>query len=67
MTFGVITRPKPPEGYVGLWVNIYKHSRFQTGGAYRSRRQADDIAKKYRYDCIFIFVKKKVNDSSSTN
>lgn len=60
-TFGVVARVKAPEGYVGVWVNIYDYDRkaFQSGGNYLTRKEADDIAKSYRYDCVYIHIKKR--------
>lgn len=56
----VVGRQKAPPGYVGIWVNIYKRwGNFYAGGSYRVRKHADRIAKPYRYDCIFVFVKKQ--------
>lgn len=58
-TFGVIARLKPPAGYVGVWINIYKHGKYyQSGGLYKTKRHADNIAKPYRHDCVFTFVRK---------
>lgn len=59
--FRVVARRKPKAGNFGLWVNIYYLSgnkRFQAGGMYKSRREADAIAKPHRHDCIFIEFKK---------
>ena len=60
--FGVVVRPKAPNGYKGVWVNIYKcnwGTRYITGGNYNTRKQADSIAKPYRFDCVYIHVPKK--------
>lgn len=59
-TFGVVARVKAPEGYRGVWVNIYnpKYTRaFQFGGSYLARNQADNICKEWRYDCIYVHVR----------
>lgn len=61
--FGVVARPKAPEGYTGIWINIYnyglgKYSRSQAGGAYKRKIDADVIAKPYRHDCVYVWVKK---------
>lgn len=56
-SFPVVARLKAPDGYIGVWVNIYKRGEnFYAGGAYKRRIDADIIAKSYRYDCIFVFV-----------
>lgn len=59
-TFGVVARLKPPVGYTGQWVNVYRHNKcyFQSGGMYKTRRHADIISKKHRHDCIYVHVKK---------
>jgi hypothetical protein len=61
-TFGVVARFKAPEGYRGVWVNIYiyggkKNGRTQAGGAYVRRADADAVAKSYRHDCVFVHVR----------
>lgn len=61
-TFGVVARFKAPKGYRGVWINIYsyggkKSGGTQAGGAYRRRRDADDIAKSWRHDCVYVHVK----------
>lgn len=59
-SFGIIARIKAPEGYKGVWINIYKTNfgaHVHTGGAYRTRKQADNIAKPYRHDCVYVHVK----------
>lgn len=59
-TFGVIARPKPPEGYIGLWVNMYnRNGVLIPGGGYEKRVWADRIAKSYRYDCVYVHVRSK--------
>lgn len=59
-SFGVAARVKAPEGYKGLWVNIYKRGNMLIpGGGYEKRKQADTIAKSYRYDCVYVHVKVK--------
>lgn len=65
-TFGVVARPKPPVGYTGVWINIYNYrqKRFQAGGSYKTRRKADNVAKPYRHDCVYVFVKSKANENS---
>jgi hypothetical protein len=51
-TFNVVARPKCP----GLWVNLYRtrDGELLVGGGYRTRRAADDVAKPYRLDCVFM-------------
>lgn len=60
-TFGVVARIKAPEGYVGVWINIYEYGkqRLNSGGAYKTRKDADIIAKSYRYDCVYTHVRLK--------
>lgn len=56
--FGVVARLKAPKGCIGVWVNMYKHGKiFQSGGVYETRKHADVIAKKHRYDCIYVHVR----------
>lgn len=57
-SFGVVARIKPPEGYIGIWINIYRRGRhYMSGGSYQNRRHADMIAKRWRYDCVYVHVK----------
>lgn len=64
-TFGVVARVKAPEGYVGVWVNMYKRrNQILSGGSYERRVDADRIAKPYRHDCVFTHVKLNKNASS---
>ena len=61
-TFGVVARFKAPAGYYGVWVNVYRSKhwkvmRTQTGGAYARRREADDISKGHRHDCVYVHVR----------
>ena len=57
-TFGVIARPKAPQGYSGQWVNMYRRGKyFFAGGAYKTRKHADVISKKHRHDCVYIHVR----------
>lgn len=59
-SFGVVARVKAPEGYKGLWVNIYKRGEtLIPGGGYERRKWADAIAKTYRYDCVYVHIKVK--------
>lgn len=59
-SFGVVARLKAPKGYKGVWINIYKRGKdFFAGGSYKTRGKADDIAKSYRYDCVFTHIPMK--------
>jgi hypothetical protein len=61
-SFGVVARPKAPVGYVGVCVNMYKLKRLKrihAGGAYANRKYADNVAKSYRIDCIYVHVRLK--------
>lgn len=58
-SFGVVARLKAPAGKVGRWVNVYKYEydkplRYQTGGAYPTRKQADAVANTRRHSCIYV-------------
>lgn len=57
MSFAVVARPKAPPGHIVLWVNIYHYGVYQTGGCYKTRREADNIvSKKWRFDCVPVIV-----------
>jgi len=63
-SFGVVARPKVPDGYNGVWINIYivgggRSKRIHAGGAYPKRYMADAIAKSWRKDCVFVIAKIK--------
>lgn len=58
--FGVVARCKAPKGYIGLWINVYRHGSsgryFQIGGAYPNRYEADVVAKSHRYNCVYVCI-----------
>lgn len=58
-SFSVVARLKAPEGYVGVWVNIYeRNGRVSIGGSYSTREKADRMSMGYRHDCIYVWVKR---------
>lgn len=58
--FGVVARVKAPEGYTGVWINIYKRGKlFQAGGSYKKRVRADLVCNDRRYDCVYAHVRNK--------
>jgi len=56
--FRVVVKPKASPGNKIYWANIYADSSgyIQLGGAYPTRKKADDIAKPWRYCCVPIEV-----------
>lgn len=66
MAFRVVCRIKAPAGFVGLWINLYGdgYGVIRPGGGYRRRIDADNVAKPWRHDCVWVLAPEKARTKS---